>query len=180
MTGFEIDRLLREVRQGDNNAFAELYLGTRRGVYAFLYSYLRHTEDTEDAMQTVYLKIKQNIKSYDISRPALPWILQIAKNLALNIIKKRGRVEYGLDEGELERRMTEEENSFEMSDGSVMDTMHRVLSPEEERIVVLYVIFGYKHREIADELGLPLGTVTSKYKRSLEKMRAALGEEGGA
>ncbi len=180
MKACEIDRLLREVRKGDNDAFAELYLGTRRGVYAFLYSYLRHTEDTEDAMQTVYLKIKQNITSYDVSRPALPWILQIAKNYALNLLKVRGRVEYGLDDGELERRMSDEELVQPMSDGSVMDAMHRVLSPSEERIVILYVIFGYKHREIAEEMGLPIGTVTSKYKRSLEKMRVALGEEGGA
>ena len=51
------------------------------------------------------------------------------------------------------------------------------LSEEEQRIVTLHVQWGYKHRELAQILGCPTGTVTSKYKRAIEKLRKALKEE---
>ena len=54
----EIDKLLQKTAKGDNAAFERLYEKTKRGVFAFLYTYLQNYADTEDAMQTVYLKIK--------------------------------------------------------------------------------------------------------------------------
>ena len=48
------------------------------------------------------------------------------------------------------------------------------INEEEQRIVTLHVLWRYKHREIADILGCPTGTVTSKYKRSVEKVKAVI------
>lgn len=179
MNGRQIDKLLALVQCGRNDSFEELYLGTRRGVYAFLYSYYRNHELTEDAMQSVYLKIKLNIQSYRPGSNGLAWMLEIAKNLAINELKTLHRVEYGLEDGEMEARMAESGETDELQTSEVMDVMKRTLSPEEERIMVLHVIFGYKHREIGKMLDLPIGTVTSKYKRSVEKMRHALSDDGG-
>ena len=52
----EIDRLLLLIANGDNKAFEKLYDGTKRGVFSFLFTYFHNYADTEDAMQTVYLK----------------------------------------------------------------------------------------------------------------------------
>jgi RNA polymerase sigma-70 factor (ECF subfamily) len=54
--------------------------------------------------------------------------------------------------------------------------MDRALTDEEQRIIILHVLWGYKHREIGKILDCPTGTVTSKYKRAIEKMRKALKE----
>ena len=59
----------------------------------------------------------------------------------------------------------------------VMQTLQRVLNEEEQRIVCLHVLWGYKHREIAEIINSPTGTVTSKYKRAVEKLKRALKEE---
>lgn len=168
MDGRQIDRLLVKISCGDNVAFEELYICTKKGVFSFLYSYLRNYENTEDAMQTVYLKVKLGIGGYAHGTNGRAWILQIAKNQALNELKKNSRVEYGDD--------------FAISDepelaGGVTEIMTKVLSEEEQRIVTLHVLWGYKHREIAKELALPTGTVTSKYKRSIAKLKTALKEE---
>ena len=72
-----------------------------------------------------------------------------------------------------------EENSKQpdlFARGEIMDIMRRCLNEDEIQIVTLHVLWGYKHREISRQLGIPLGTVTSKYKRSIEKMRKALKE----
>ena len=54
--------------------------------------------------------------------------------------------------------------------------MNRALDETERQIVTLHVLWGYKHREIAEKLEMPLGTVTSKYKISVTKMKKYLKE----
>ena len=166
----QTDKLLIRISQGDNDAFVEFYELTRRGVFTFLYSYLNNYALVEDVMQTVYLKVKLNIDKYASGTNGRAWLLQIAKNSALNELRKRKSVEYkdGLIAGEVKQ--------FAPS-GEITDVMRRVLTEEEQRIVILHVLWGYKHREIARELDVPTGTVTSKYKRSISKMRQALKEE---
>lgn len=166
----EIDGLLRLIALGDNKAFERLYMQTRRGMYAFLYTYFHNAADTEDALQSVYLKIKMNISGYRVGTNARAWILQIAKHYALNEIRRR-KLETVSDE-------IVEANVSQVAEVSmgITDIMQKVLSEEEQRIVTLHVLWDYKHREIAKMLDCPLGSVTSKYKRAMEKMRTALKE----
>ena len=87
----QLDRLIVRISGGDDDALAELYEKTNRGVFAFLYSYLDNREDSEDAMQDVYLKVKLHAGSYRHGSNARAWMLQIAKNIALN---ERGRARW--------------------------------------------------------------------------------------
>ena len=169
MTKAETDKLLYLISKGDNNAFETLYVKTKNGVYSFLYTYVHNHADTEDLMQTVYLKIKTNISQYKKGTNGNAWILQIAKNLALNKIKKESRVQ-------LEEDIVTPDHTQEFG-GTVTDAMERTLSEEEQRIITLHVLWGYKHREIADIIGSPTGTVTSKYKRAIKKLKDALKED---
>lgn len=164
MDGRQVDKLLVKISRGDNAAFSALYDCTRRGVYSFLYSYLKNKEDTEDAMQNVFLKIKLNIDKYAQGTNGRAWILQIAKNTALNELAKKRRQTY-------ETPVADEVNST-----GVMEIMEKALAEDERQIVILHVLWGYKHREIAEKLCCPTGTVTSKYKRSIEKIKTALKE----
>ncbi len=165
----ELDRLLVKMQGGDNAAFETLYARTKRGVYAFLYTYFHNSCDTEDVMQTVYLRIKTGLHSYLPGSNARAWILQIAKNCALSELRRR-KDEISIDGLEIPA-----EERFE--EGSVTDVMKRVLTEEEQQIVTLHVLWQYKHREIAEMLGVPTGTVTSKYKRSIAKLKKTIKEE---
>lgn len=163
----QIDQLLQRIAQGDNDAFETLYKQTGRGVFAFVYSYLKNYQDSEDVLQTVYLKIKLNAGSYKQGTNARAWILQIAKNLSLNEIKKRKPSE------ELTENIPSRSSEFGLG---ISDVMNKVLDEEERQIIILHVLWGYKHREIAAITGSPTGTVTSKYKRSVQKLQSALKE----
>ncbi|MBQ3115509.1 MAG: RNA polymerase sigma factor [Clostridia bacterium] len=164
----EVGKLIVMVSNGDNNAFQDLYLQTKRGLFAFLYTYFHNREQTEDAVHNVYLKIKINAGAFKEDTNGVAWILQIAKNYALNELKKSERT----------TPIEEWHKSIDNGDrGSVTDAMERVLSEEEQRIVTLHVLWGYKHREIASLIGKPLGTITSQYKRAMEKLRKALKED---
>lgn len=170
MSTKELDGLLLRIAQGDNDAFEQLYIQTRRGVYAFLYTYYHNASDTEDGMQSVYLNIKKGIHTYRPGSNPSAWILQIAKNLAYNDLKKKKR-EVPTDE------MKEGTYEYEGGRGEITELMERILSEDEQRIVTLHVVWDYKHREIAEILGCPTGTVTSKYKRAIEKLKKSLKEE---
>ena len=164
-----IDALLKRIAEGDNVAFEELYVQTGRGVYAFVYTYFHNAADTEDVLQTVYLKVKTGIHTYRHGTNARAWLLQIAKNQALNELKKR-------------RRETPTEDMEivvdpQLEEGTVADAMQKCLSEEEQRIVTLHVLWAYKHKEIAEMLGCPMGTITSKYKRAIDKLKKELKED---
>lgn len=179
MKKHEIDRLLFKIGEGDNDAFKQLYIETKRGVYAFLYSYFRNRADCEDALQTVYLKIKQNAYRYNRGTNGLAWILEIAKNTALNAL----RAENNYRKAQELATAVSAVAPVDCVDGvcardSVMSAMKAVLTEEEQRIVILHVIWAYKHKEIAEIIGLPLGTVTSKYKRAVDKLKNKLKEDG--
>lgn len=163
-----LNRLITLVASGDNDAFTKLYQNTKRGVYAFIYSYLKNTVETEDAMQTVYLKVKQSASRFNQSGNGRAWILQIAKNHALDLIKKQGR--FTSIETSPEVHYFDKDTGL----GIVGDAMQKVLTEEEQRIIILHVLWGYRHREIGEILNSPTGTVTSKYKRAVEKLKKEL------
>ena len=170
----EIDIALKKIAQGDNAAFERLYTETKSGVYSFLFSYFDNAADCEDAMQTTYLKIKQNIGRYQAGSNGLAWILQIAKNTALNEIRAKANYKKQLSASTI----TEPPccDNYETKN-ALITTMKRVLDEEEQRIIILHVIWGYKHKEIAEIINSPVGTVTSKYKRAADKLKTAWKEE---
>ena len=167
MKDSKIDKLLVRISDGDNAAFEELYLATRRGVFSFLYTYFHNHHDTEDAMQSTYLKLKRGIHSYRHGTGGIRWILEIAKNHALDELRKRRPI-IDID--------TLPEESYDHSDGGILDLIERTLAEDEARIVMLHVLWQYKHREIAAVLGVPVGTVTSKYKRAIDKLKEKMKE----
>lgn len=159
----QIDELMTKVAAGDNGAFLRLYEETRRGVYAFAYSYLGNRADAEDLAQEVYLSVKCKAYLYRPGTDARAWLFQVAKNLCLDELRRRKRRAHPLDdlpqEPSVQPRLP------------ALDLMTRSLSAEEKEIVLLHAVWDYKHREIAKMLSLPLGTVTWKYKKALKKLK---------
>ena len=87
----KLDECLVRTQKGDKGAFSRFYAETARGVFAFLYGYYRAYHRTEDATQDVYLKALKNVASYRPGTDARAWLLQIAKNTALNDLKRERR-----------------------------------------------------------------------------------------
>lgn len=164
----QIDRLLTAVAQHDSHALGTLYALTKNGVYAFLYPFFGNCSDTEDCLQDVYMKVMKSAESYRAGTNGRAWLLQIAKNTALDEKRKQKRVVY--------TDALPEQPPPEREQTPVFDALKNALDAEEQRIVVLHVLWGYKHREIAEYLGCPLGTVTAKYKRAVDKLKKYIKE----
>jgi RNA polymerase sigma-70 factor (ECF subfamily) len=170
-----INALLVRIQQGEVEAMNELYLQTKRGVFSFILPYLRDMHLCEDIMQDTYVKIFQNIQQFQPKTNGLNWMLTIAKNTALNLINVRQR-EDSFDTQEMNDVLDGGHDTYEF-DSPLIQKAKALLPEDEARIVFLYAIGDYKHREIATMLSLPLGTVTWKYNKAMKTLREAFRDE---
>lgn len=98
----------------------------------------------------------------------MAWIITIAKNLCFARLRQHNRQEQLPDEDWSE--MLADNAGLSNEDRLVLRECLGRLSEEENRIVVLHAVAGFKHREIASVTGMPLATVLSKYRRAIAKL----------
>ena len=89
-----LDTYLNRIASGDMSALEMLYNETRVNVYAYAFSILKNTSDSEDVMQDVYLNIYKYAQSYSSRNKPLSWILTITKNLCVEKLRKKKKIIY--------------------------------------------------------------------------------------
>ena len=83
-----IEKLIKNIGEGDKEALSTLYEQTKTAVYGFSLSILKNTHEAEDVLQEVYIKIYENASVYQSKGNPLAWILTITKNLSLMKLRK--------------------------------------------------------------------------------------------
>jgi RNA polymerase sigma-70 factor (ECF subfamily) len=167
------ENLFEKIAQGDNEAFEELYYASYKQIYGFLLSLTRNKEDAEDLLQNTYIRIRNGSHLYKKQGTPMTWMCAIAKNQYLDFVRKYGK-NRSVDFGEVENYVSEglsKDSTNDVDNKMLLEQILSILSKEERTIVVLHMINGLKHREIAEITGLSLSTVLSKYNRSLKKMK---------
>lgn len=170
-----LDKLIEKFISGNSQAFDEIYKRTYKSVYYVALSIVKDKTIAEDVMQTTYLKVLQNIESYKQGTNALAWMVKIAKNESINCKKSMQKVEL-IDENEnLTLFGLSETDEY----GLLIDMAKNKLPEDEFLILMLISVSGYKRKEIAKMLDMPIPTVTWKYTNAIIKMRKYLQEGGG-
>lgn len=165
-----LDEHLKKFAQGDASDFEAFYLATKRLMYHVALGVLGDRGLAEDAMQTAYIKILQSASSYRTGTKAQAWIARIVKNVALDEKRKRQREHFVDEQEDFALFGTAHPDEY----GLLTDVARRTLSEDEFTVLMLVAVDGYKRREVASMLSIPLPTVTWKYHRALAKMRQAL------
>lgn len=168
------ERLFERIRQGEQDAFRELYEVSYRPLYAFLLSYTLNIEDAQDLLQDTYIQILKNCHMYREKGNPMAWIMKIAKNLFL--MKSREEKEAVLNYEDLENELGFEDIT-NVDNRIVLEKMFELLSVEERNLIIMHDISGLKYREIAKLLDMPLGTVLSRYHRGIRKLQKEFGEK---
>jgi RNA polymerase sigma factor (sigma-70 family) len=171
------EALFPRIGQGDQAAFEALYRQTERAVYTFALSLLKNPHDALDVTQETYLKVRASAHLYQPQGKPLAWLFTIARNLSNSLLRQSGRSvsaeEYFSADGPGCAYL--EDPSDRLALTAALDGLEEL----DRQVVLLHVVSGLKHREIAQDLGLPLGTVLTRYHRALKKLRHIL-SEGGA
>ena len=132
--------------------------------------------DADDAAQDTFLSALDRIETYDRSRPFVPWLMRIAQNAAIDLLRRRAvRQTATLDE------QTAAGGRSPLHDAERSELRQRLTEalralPERQRVAVtLFDLEGWAHAEIAVTLGVPEGTVRSDVFHARRKLREALG-----
>lgn len=171
MSSDEILLALQELKKGNMDAFESFYENTKRTTFYGAFAILKDHARSEDVMQEVYLKFLSILSTVDENRSVVAFLATMARNMALNIYEKEKR------HVELSEENSPADDTPMMSGQSeIFDRMKEILSDEEYEIVILHVIDELKHREIAEIMKLPLGSVTWKYNNAIQKLQKGLGD----
>ncbi len=173
---------------GDEGSFAALVERHLSMTYKFVYRYVQNQDDASDVVQEVFIKAWKYLERFDVDRNFKTWLLTIAKNTALDFLKKKrpvlfSRIEEGdgdLDaflapylvglEGDLPDEALEKKEVRHRLEGVLGE-----LSPAYRTVLTLRYTEHLKFREIAEILQEPIDTVKSKHRRGLALLQKALG-----
>lgn len=184
----ELQRIIRAAQAGDEQAFETLLGAIEQPVYRLIYSMLHSREDAEDATQETLIKLWRTLPSYRFECPILPYTLHMARNVALDLIRRRhARVQSvsltGEDEaGESEQWDVADPNEYadparDYERKERIEAVRRAVEdlPDEYReIVVLKDLLGYSYEQIGQILKLEQGTVKSRLSRARKKLAEIL------
>lgn len=164
--------LIVRIDRDDRSALEEFYTLTERTLYSYVLAIVKNPYDTQDIVQDTYLKVRASAHLYQKQGKPLAWLFTIARNLAMDLFRRNSRF---LSEEAFEMDDTMEYSYVtEMTDRLVLETAMNILTERERQILLLHLVAGIRHREIAANLGLPLSTVLSCYQRTLKKLKRYL------
>lgn len=167
----EITALIEHIQKGSEQAFGELYGRYSGAVNGAIKKFISDDDLAQDVLQETFIKIWKNIAFYDDSRGTIfTWMLQIARNSAIDAIRKMKKdtiSEIQIESHAVSSSLTDQQNVQVIGlDKLVADL------PEEQRLMIEYLYFkGYTQQEVSDELNLPLGTVKTRSRLAMRELR---------
>jgi RNA polymerase sigma-70 factor (ECF subfamily) len=169
--------LLDQARGGNRFAFEEIVRRYQRRVYATAYRIVRRHEVADDVAQEAFIRAFRSLDRYDPQRPFGPWICRIAANLAVNHVRSPQAREEPLPDGHAETSSAAPgplQGVLEIEARTMLDRALEDLPAQQRAVFCLRVFEDLSYKEIADSLGISIGTVMSRLSRAREKLREAL------
>lgn len=167
--------LVKSARQGDQRSFAELYDILSLYMYKYAMYSLGNHYDAEDVVSETFMDAFRGLHSLRDESSFKSWIMKILSIKIKRKIKEYAQRRDTTDLSGLPEEMgADPDPSQDLTERSAAMEALKNLTPQERQIVVLSAIYGYTTKEVAQMLGCPQGTVSSKLHRSLAKLRTIL------
>jgi len=181
--------LVERAKQGDEAAFKELVLKYQRKVYMNIYSMISNHQDTVELSQEVFLRVYKHLPSFEGTSSFYTWLYRITRNLCIDYYRKRKLKAYEYDDKFRHAPALQEEvfpvvssASRETPTGRLLreelaEKIHEAmgkLSQKHREVLVLRELEGLSYQEIADTVGISIGTVMSRLHHARKKMQERL------
>ncbi|MEG2451024.1 MAG: sigma-70 family RNA polymerase sigma factor [Clostridia bacterium] len=172
-----LEMAMTKLKAGDKGAFDYIYDHTYKVVFFVAHQILRDSSAAEDIVQETYVAAYKNLDKYQ-SNTLLAWLATIAKRLAINEYNKRKHNVY-TDFSVEGDHFGGEESMPDADSFGIIKLAEQHLSPEDFQIVIMYAVSGYKRREIAECLNMPVSTVSYRYSQAISSLENILNKKGG-
>jgi len=164
-----------KAQEGDMESFEQIYRITSGFVYSTIFRIVHNRQESEDALQEVFLKVYRYLSRFRFESSFTTWVYRIAVNTALTFCRKRKtdieKMQNYKNNAELNIDRTG--NEFFLDKEAKRDLINSLLSnisPSQRACIVLREIRGLSYKEIADVMRTNINTVRSRLKRAREKL----------
>lgn len=179
-------QLIIDYLKGEEKALEVLIQNYLKPVYNFIYRYANDSMVTEDIVQETFIKVWKNIKKFDKDKKFKTWLFQIAKNTALDYLKKKNPISFSalsrndedgnqrLAEQIVDSKPTPDEVLLQAESDTGLELAIEKLSATQRAVLTLYYTEQFNFREIGEILSEPLDTVKSRHQRAITTLRKIL------
>ncbi len=175
------EQLIEDYLTGDEESLEILFGRYLKPIYGFTYGYAGSRRDAEDITQEVFVKAWRHLKRFDRNKSFKAWIFSIAKNAAIDFLKKKKTIPFSVFENKEGKNIVTEtladpsplpsELSEKADIAQMLTAAIEKLSPEHRLVLSLRYNDHLNFREIAELLKEPLHTIKSRHRRALIKLR---------
>lgn len=170
----EQEELIKELLKKDDKSFTLLYDNYSKSLYGVIYNLIRNTEEAEDVLQEVFVKIWKNIDSYNESKGRLyTWMLNIARNTTIDKLRSKNfnNSQKNLSSDNFVHVLEDSSRTTSRIDAIGIKEFIMKLKPKCVQIIDLLFFQGYTQQEASDELEMPLGTVKTNNRNCMNELR---------
>ena len=170
MNNREFDRCMRRMQKGDKTGLKEIYEAYISYIYAVIRGVVKNKENAEDLTAEFFIKLWNMADQYKAGSGHKTWMTVIARNMAIDFMRKAGREVPEASAADTAAGIADSMENEVVGRMNFRETVEKL--PETERQIMTMKLAGQMtFKEIAEVLGIPMGTVTWKYQNSLEKLR---------
>ena len=169
------DKLIEELQSGNEKAFERIYELYSQSTYGIIYSIIKDTSISEEVLQDVFIKIWNNASSYNPKKGRFfTWILNIARNASIDKIRSKDfkNKKLNLKSDNFVDILESKSNSIGKIDAIGLQKYIDILGPTCRKLIDLLFFKGFTQKETSEELQMPLGTVKTKNRVCIDKLRA--------
>lgn len=171
------EQLAATAQQGNVQAFGELVHRYESAMQRYARRFLFTMTDVDDMVQDIFLKAFQNLQGFDTHRRFSPWLYRIAHNHFLNVIKKRSHepLPFFDPDALLPHPVAPDNPERDRQDAelqhAIATCLDKLSAPLRETII-LTLVEGLPHADVAEILRVPVGTVDVRLSRAKAKLRS--------
>lgn len=177
MNKFETESYLIECCLKNNRAAQEfLYKKHADKMFSVCLTYAKDNDEACDFLQDAFIKVFKKIDQFNQSGPLGAWIRRIVVNTALSGIRKKKRLNEVFEQIEDDYQVIEEHYELESIPENKIIRLVNELPEKAALVLKLFTIEGFGHQEIAERLGITVGTSKSQLSRAKSLLKIALNE----
>jgi len=168
------EELVKLLKDRNQNAVEILYDNYASALYGVILRIVQNEETAEDLLQDAFVKIWNSFPQFDSTKGKLfTWIVNIARNLAIDKVRSKDFVNSNKNQNIDKIASFVELNHKDNYNPDLIDLKEKVnkLEPEQKKIINLLYYGGYTQAEVAKELEIPLGTVKTRARMAINKLR---------
>ncbi|MCA9366994.1 RNA polymerase sigma factor [Candidatus Kaiserbacteria bacterium] len=176
------EAIVAAVQTGTVDAFGEIVTRYETKMQRYARRFLSRQEDIDDLVQDVFIKVYENIQSFDTTLRFSPWIYRIAHNVFVNELKRKSR--YTLPSFDpdvilpfIPAKETADAEALATELSDEMESLVTALSAKYREVLVLHYFEHLSYQEMSDVLQIPTTTVGVRMTRAREKLQAAYYEK---